>query len=1120
MRYILKGMLGIIVGISLMGGLLFLRIRYAPLDLTFLKPFLTKFVGEDIGWEKMQITWSSQEGIMVKMTELHHPSFQAYRLNISTPLGSVLKKESPQYHMTAEKVKVDCRPQGKSSGGVSVHHVTSFLKKCQVKCDEVTVLIPQGHTLGQISIAWDGHTGTLMQNKQEVGTVTSHAEGQVTFDIKNLSVPMVSFPGELLIRGDLKIEGRILLTPSKEEVIFDIRQKKGNSLSIVKKNQTVTVENMWVKGDWMPETLSAQGAVTVGGAKLSFQAHDTASQGCGPGERKIIFDLSQDAGAVNIKDLPLLWPESVAVSAREWILTNFHEGEIHVLKGRISLCLPAQGEMIVQDLKGKLGIRSIKLSFMEEMPCINDLEAISDVTLKGFDIRLIKGMFHKQQVTGGTIHIGPLVDLPQLKLGLSLEGPFDSLVHIMSRFSSLKDVPLKDLKGRSITKVTAHFPLLAELKKDQIRMTIDSGVSDACFKITVAKRDLSVGRGTIRIQGSEKCLSVKGKSDVEGIPTQWSWSDKGCLSFKSRIVPEQIAPLFHVDVTPYIHSPFDITGQYNAHKTTACLNLTKADCSLPWIFWKKPAGVPLEIRAEVSGASQEKTFTVKILGALMGKVFMRVNTDHPLVMAELKADGDWCKYRYQNHEHRLFFRGRRVRIEEPPSEKEAQKKSLMASQGKEKVPEKTLSELIQKQTQIYLKKIKKQPIFSKEVNKTSLKTTLPSQISLGQSSVLSVTQGTKQPSEGKKLPQAQWHEELEKQNHFYLTLSQKNLLQKSDKNPQKALQQRSVLSSSEPSPQQSSPSLKKKPLVVHIPKVASQGKAISPHYSHALSEKFYLDIECDELLAGEVRLLRCYARVQGHSLDPQESFLKFSNIRWDHARAFATVIKKKNPRKKTAKKGHFIVSVQSKAGGNSIIQLDATDLGALLSGFGMTDKVKAGRIHLIAQQDPRGVYTGFVKAMDFKTKAPFLGKLIAMISPMMVTELFSSGLFFHEVSGHFHYHKGQLTLDQGVGKGINLGVSLRGKVNCEDSTAALSGAIIPGYLLNTFFRYVPFLGWLLGGDKGIVSTEFKLKGSLLNPKIRIEPFSIFKFGFVKDLFSDPSDQLTWEKDFLKDHKIP
>jgi hypothetical protein len=63
----------------------------------------------------------------------------------------------------------------------------------------------------------------------------------------------------------------------------------------------------------------------------------------------------------------------------------------------------------------------------------------------------------------------------------------------------------------------------------------------------------------------------------------------------------------------------------------------------------------------------------------------------------------------------------------------------------------------------------------------------------------------------------------------------------------------------------------------------------------------------------------------------------------------------------------------------------------------------------------------------------------------------------------------------------------------------LQGVAVPSYLVNTFFSNIPIVGWILGGSKGLISSEFTVTGPVSNPKFKVIPFSLLKLGFLKNL---------------------
>ena len=99
----------------------------------------------------------------------------------------------------------------------------------------------------------------------------------------------------------------------------------------------------------------------------------------------------------------------------------------------------------------------------------------------------------------------------------------------------------------------------------------------------------------------------------------------------------------------------------------------------------------------------------------------------------------------------------------------------------------------------------------------------------------------------------------------------------------------------------------------------------------------------------------------------------------------------------------------------------------------------------------------------------------------------------------FKYSSGELKLKNAVAKGINLGLLLNGTVDINQQKFKIKGVSIPSYLINTVFSHFPFVGWVLGGKKGLLSSEFTVTGPWNDSKITTVPLSFFKLGFLKNI---------------------
>ncbi|ETZ06881.1 hypothetical protein P618_200952 [Holospora obtusa F1] len=147
-----------------------------------------------------------------------------------------------------------------------------------------------------------------------------------------------------------------------------------------------------------------------------------------------------------------------------------------------------------------------------------------------------------------------------------------------------------------------------------------------------------------------------------------------------------------------------------------------------------------------------------------------------------------------------------------------------------------------------------------------------------------------------------------------------------------------------------------------------------------------------------------------------------------------------------------------------------------------------------------GAYQGIIVCRDVVTQGLWMAKILSLLSPSALTELLHSSLDFSEIFVQCFYKKGVLTLKKGSAKGFNLGAFLKGEINFRTQALFLKGGVVPAYFFNTFFSHIPIIGDLLGQEKGIISGQFFISGSLTNPKFFVNPFSIFELGGLKMLF--------------------
>ncbi len=258
-----------------------------------------------------------------------------------------------------------------------------------------------------------------------------------------------------------------------------------------------------------------------------------------------------------------------------------------------------------------------------------------------------------------------------------------------------------------------------------------------------------------------------------------------------------------------------------------------------------------------------------------------------------------------------------------------------------------------------------------------------------------------------------------------------------------------------------------------------------------------VDFACDTIGFQTITMDQVHLQLSGSA----PSIMLKSSSFWNHflwsKGSFYSVHRANNTKRN--KTGYVSILWKPLQGGNIHILADMVDVGSVCNGLGITQRIRGGDLYLDATQNSDGVYMGKIHVDQIKTKLGPLGKLLSSISPTLFTELFSSGVMFNQVDADFNYSSGALKLKNAVAQGINLGLVLKGTVDINRRQFKLQGVSVPSNFLNTVFSNFPVLGWLLGGKKGLLSSEFKITGPWNDPKIKTVPLSIFKLGFLKNI---------------------
>ena len=199
----------------------------------------------------------------------------------------------------------------------------------------------------------------------------------------------------------------------------------------------------------------------------------------------------------------------------------------------------------------------------------------------------------------------------------------------------------------------------------------------------------------------------------------------------------------------------------------------------------------------------------------------------------------------------------------------------------------------------------------------------------------------------------------------------------------------------------------------------------------------------------------------------------------------------------------------STQGDQQILSIQLDNLAQPLSALTTTTDLRGGKTEINAKRKiavPQAPWEGSYKIKNFEIiKAPVLARLLKIVSPLSLFELFSKGkgLKFSQLKGGFILEPETLILKKSHGTGPSIGMTLEGSINRTQETLDLRGTLIPAYILNSMLSAIPLIGPLLSGgssQEGVFAVSFTITGSQSDPKIQSNPLSALTPGILRKMF--------------------
>lgn len=238
--------------------------------------------------------------------------------------------------------------------------------------------------------------------------------------------------------------------------------------------------------------------------------------------------LRATADNVPVDKLKTYWPQGMGTNARDWVTVQIQHGVAEAAGVDVKLSLPQEGDAVVEALDGKIRFRDLTVDYLPPMPPVKNVSGNIVFNKDYFDIDADSGTLFDSKVVDGKIRIRDLLtEDPKIGIKLDIDGPVqDAITTISSKpleYAQQMGMKAEQFSGMAKTGLELDFPLLTDLKIDQVEMKARAELSDLVAKNIV--RDLTVSGKSMVLDVDTHHLALEGDAVLADGPAHLKWQE-------------------------------------------------------------------------------------------------------------------------------------------------------------------------------------------------------------------------------------------------------------------------------------------------------------------------------------------------------------------------------------------------------------------------------------------------------------------------------------------------------------------------------------------------------------------------------------------------------------------
>ncbi|HEX4110912.1 MAG TPA: AsmA-like C-terminal domain-containing protein [Stellaceae bacterium] len=311
-------------------------------------------------------------------------------------------------------------------------------------------------------------------------------------------------------------------------------------------------------------------------------------------------------------DFGQLWPQQVAIHAREWIMAHLLAGDMTQgdvrLSGKIQLGMAAGLSATVDKINGDFAYRDVAIQYFPPLAPVSHIDGTARFDRASFELTPKGGVSRDVRITSGTIHLTKLdTDSEEATIDLKLNGPLATILGELNskplRYAQALGIDPARVKGTASGALHFHLPMKKNLRFAQIDYSARGELNDIAIGKEFFDRDLTAGN--LRLAVDRGKLDLAGTARLEGVPVTIDWTENFAgdpVRTRYRLqgtFDNGARRKLGIDwLTDTVSGPIGVDLAFARRRNDVAssdvtLDLGQASLSLARLGWKKKPGVPV-----------------------------------------------------------------------------------------------------------------------------------------------------------------------------------------------------------------------------------------------------------------------------------------------------------------------------------------------------------------------------------------------------------------------------------------------------------------------------------------------------------------------------------------------